>query len=313
MMRKWFLAILILLSVSYSKAQDSTISILKREAGRTIQKSVPDSVKNKWVKGGLFNLNVGQSSLKNWAAGGDEFSMALNTYINAHAYYRKGKISWDNNLDINIGYINTTSLGTRKSDDRFDFLSKAGHALGPKLSASGLFNLRTQMFDGFTYADPENPAFSSTAFSPGYVLFSPGFDYKPVKNLSFFISPVSSRWVIVLNPTLSQKGVYGVDTGKHFVSQVGAFGTIIFKSNFTKTITYSARVDLFSNYQHNPENIDVYFTNLFAAKFTKLFSVTWGLDMIYDDDTRIFGPKQNEARLQIKSVIGIGILLKTGT
>lgn len=313
MMRIWFLAILILSVGSSLKAQDSTISILKREAARTIQRSIPDSSKKKWVKGGLFNLNVGQSSLKNWAAGGDEFSMALNSYINAHAYYRKNKISWDNNLDINIGYINTTSLGTRKSDDRFDFLSKAGYSLNPKLAASGLFDVRTQFFDGFTYSNPDVPTFSSTAFSPGYVLFSPGFDYKPIKNISFFISPVSSRWVVVLNPTLSAHGAYGVDTGKHFISQVGAFGTIIFKSNFTKTITYSSRIDLFSNYQHDPENIDVYMTNLFTAKFTKLFSVTWGLDMIYDDDTRIFGPKHNAPRLQVKSVIGIGILLKAGT
>jgi len=312
MMRKWFLAILIL-SVNNLRAQDSTISILKKEAGRAIQKSVPDTLTKKWIKGGLFNLNVGQSSLKNWAAGGDEFSMAMNMYANAHAYYKNKKITWDNNLDINVGYINTTSLGTRKSDDRFDFLSKVGYALGPKLSASGLFDLRTQFFDGYTYGNPDIPSFSSTAFSPGYVLFSPGFDYKPVKGLSIFVSPVSSRWVVVVNPTLSKMGAYGVDSGKHYISQVGAFATVIFKSNFTKTITYNARIDLFSNYQHNPQNIDVYMTNLFAAKFSKLFSVTWGLDMIYDDDTQIFGPKHNAPRMQVKSVIGIGILLKAGT
>jgi hypothetical protein len=312
MMRKWFLAFLIL-SANNLKAQDSTISILKREAGRTIQRTIPDTAKKRWIKGGLFNLNVAQSSLKNWAAGGDQFSMAMNMYANGHAYYQRKKMSWDNNLDINVGYINTTSLGTRKSDDRFDLLSKVGYSLGSNFSISGLFDLRTQFFDGYTYPSADMPVFSSTAFSPGYILFSPGIDYKPIPNLSIFISPVSSRWVIVVNPTLSKMGAYGVDTGKHFMSQVGAFGTITFKSNFTKTITYNARIDLFSNYQHDPENIDVYMTNLFTAKFSKLFSVTWGVDMIYDDDTRIFGPKQNSPRLQLKSVIGIGILLKTGS
>jgi hypothetical protein len=298
-MKKGFVIFLVLAATT-AKAQDSTVIILKTEANRTLNKNAADTVKKLWIKGGLFNLNIAQSSLKNWAAGGDQFSMTLNTYANAHAYYKKGKISWDNNLDINIGYINTTSLGTRKSDDRFDFLSKVGYALNSKFSASGLFDIRTQFFDGYTYINPNIPVFSSTAFSPGYVLFSPGFDYKPVKNLSIFVSPASSRWVIVVNPTLSKTGAYGVDTGKHFISQIGAFGTVTFNTNFTKTITYKGRLDLFSNYQHNPRNIDVYMTNLFIAKFSKWFSVTWGVDMIYDDDTRIFGPKQDSPRLQVK-------------
>ena len=72
-------------------------------------------------------------------------------------------------------------------------------------------------------------------------------------------------------------------------------------------------MDLFSNYQHNPFNVDFYMTNLFAAKFSKKFAVTWNVDMIYDDDVRIFGPKQNSPRMQLKSVVGIGILLKVGS
>ncbi len=311
-MRKGFFIFFVLIAGTAS-AQDPTISILKTEASRTITKTPADTVKKRWIKGGLFNLNVSQSSLKDWAAGGDAFSMALSLYTNGHAYYKKDRSTWDNNVDINIAYLNTTSLGTRKSDDRFDLLSKYGYLLNKKIAASALFDLRTQFFDGYTYPDPKTPVFSSTSFSPGYVLLSPGFDYKPVNQLSIFVSPVSSRWVVVTNKTLSAQGAYGVDTGKHYISQIGAFGTIIFNSKFTKTITYNARIDLFSNYQHNPQDVDVYMTNLFAAKFTKLFSVTWGLDMIYDDDTRIFGPNHNSPRLQVKSVIGIGILLKAGT
>ena len=312
-MRKSFFIFFVLIG-SIANAQDPTITILKNEATRNIPKTAADTVKKNWIKGGLFNLNVSQSSLKDWAAGGDAFSMTLGLYTNGHAYYKKDRITWDNNVDINIGYLNTSSLGTRKIDDRFDLLSKYGYLLNKKIAASALFDLRTQFFDGYTYPDPtKTPVFSSTAFSPGYVLFSPGFDYKPIDRLSIFVSPISSRWVIVRNQTLSDQGAYGVDTGKHYISQVGAFGTIIFNSKFTKTITYNARIDLFSNYQHNPQDVDVYMTNLFAAKFTKLFSVTWGVDMIYDDDTRIFGPNHNAPRLQVKSVVGIGILLKAGT
>jgi DUF3078 family protein len=311
-MKEWLFIFFVLIS-GVVLAQDPIISTLKTEATRVIPITVPDTIKKSWIKGGIFNLNIAQGTLKNWAAGGDNFSVSLNMYTNGHAFYKKGKVTWDNNIDINVGYINTTSLGTRKTDDRFDFLSKYGYSLNKKIAASALFDFRTQFFDGYTYSDPTTPIFSSTAFSPAYILLSPGFDFRPIKNLSIFLSPISSRWVIVENPTLSKIGSYGVDSGSKSINQLGAFGTIIFNTQFTKNITFNSRMDLFSNYEHNPTNVDFYMTNLFAAKFTRVFSVTWGVDMIYDDDVRIFGPNHNSPRLQLKSLVGIGILLKLGT
>ena len=79
MMKIVFSIASLLLSI-YAVAQDSTIEILKTEAIRLVPISVPDSIKKKWIKGGLFNLNVAQGSLKNWAAGGDDFSISLNVY-----------------------------------------------------------------------------------------------------------------------------------------------------------------------------------------------------------------------------------------
>jgi hypothetical protein len=93
---------------------------------------------------------------------------------------------------------------------------------------------------------------------------------------------------------------------------VGAFGTIMLRSNLNKTISYTGRMDLFSNYEHNPANVDFYMTNLFTAKLGKIITATWSVDMIYDDDARVFGPNHNSPRLQIRSLIGIGILIKMG-
>ena len=232
MMKIVFSIAALLLSI-HILAQDSTIEILKTEAIRPVPISVPDTVKKKWIRGGLFNLNLAQGSLKNWAAGGDDFSVSLNIYANGHAFYKNGKVTWDNNVDFNLGYINTTSLGTRKNDDRFDFYSKYGYGISKNISASALFDLRTQFFDGYTYPAPNTPIFSSTSLSPAYVLMSPGFDFRPVKNLSIFVSPITARWTVVANPTLSKIGAYGVDSGKHSMDQLGAFGTVMFHSNFS--------------------------------------------------------------------------------
>ena len=125
-------------------SQDATVQSLKADAGKTIVKNPADTSKKTWITGGLLSINIAQGSSSNWAAGGDKFSLSLNTYLNGHAYYKKGKNTWDNNLDINLGYVKTTSLGSRKNDDRIDFLSKYGYALSPKLSVAALFNFRTQ-------------------------------------------------------------------------------------------------------------------------------------------------------------------------
>lgn len=293
-----------------SSAQDETIKKLQTDSDRKIAKDPKDTIPKTWKTGGLLSLNVAQGSLSNWAAGGEDFSLALNSLVNLYAFYKKGKHSWDNTFDFNLGYVKTTSLGARKNDDRFDLLSKYGYALTNKLSASALFNLRSQFFRGYTYSSDGLPTYSSTFMAPGYLLLSLGLDYKPTKNLSIFFSPITSRFVIVKDTALSNKGLYGVEPGEKMAFEFGAFLSINYLKEFNKVLAYKGRLDLFSNYRHNPQNIDLYMTNTFSAKVSKVLAVTWGLDLIYDDDAKLFGPGKTSPALQVKSVVGIGLLVK---
>ena len=110
---------------SISFAQDPTVKDLQATATKEVKKEKIDSNKT-WKTGGLFNLNFGQGSQSNWSAGGDDFSLSVNSYLGVYAFYKKDRYSWDNTLDMNYGYLNTTSLGSRKNDDRIDLLSKGG-------------------------------------------------------------------------------------------------------------------------------------------------------------------------------------------
>ncbi|OYY07740.1 MAG: hypothetical protein B7Y66_12155, partial [Sphingobacteriia bacterium 35-36-14] len=62
-----------------------------------------------------------------------------------------------------------------------------------------------------------------------------------------------------------------------------------------------------------PQNVDLFMTNLFSFKINKFFSATYSLDLIYDDDVRLFGPSKNAPGLQTKSLIGIGFLKPLNT
>jgi len=293
-----------------ASSQDQTIKNIRSETERKIAKD-NDTTKKSWRKGGIYNLAVSQSSLSNWAAGGDNFSLSVNSLLSLYAFYKKDKRSWDNTFDFNLGYVNTTSLGSRKNDDRFDLLSKYGYAVTTKLSVAALFNLRTQLFKGYSFSG-NTKTLSSNFMAPGYVLLGLGLDYKPTKNLSIFLSPITARWVIVKDTALSNKGLYGVSPGKSSNLEFGAFASINYLKEFNKFITYKGRLDLFSNYRRNPGNIDIFMSNLLSAKLGKVLTVSWSVDVIYDDDVRLFGTNKTAPATQLKSLVGIGLQFKFG-
>lgn len=302
--------LILLLSIPlFITAQDQTVKSLQAESGKSVKKDAADTATKKWKHGGFYGINVSQGSLSNWAAGGDNFSLSVNSLLSLFAFHKNGKHSWDNTFDFNLGYVNTTSLGSRKNDDRFDLLSKYGYSLTSKLNLSGLLNLRSQFFKGFIFPDNVK-TFSSAFMAPGYLLVSPGLDYKPTKNLTIFVSPATARWVIVRDTALSNRGLYGVKPGEKSAFEFGAFATIGYLKEFNKFITYKGRLDLFSNYRNKPQNVDLFMSNLLNAKLGKVFSVSWSVDMIYDDDVRLFGKNQRSAALQLKSLIGLGLILK---
>ncbi len=306
---RFILFFLLSLSYFFSDAQDASIRKLQVESLRPVKKYVPDSLIKKWKSGGNYTLTIGQGTLSNWAAGGDQFSLTVNTILQLYSYYRKGRNSWDNTLDIFFGYINTTSLGSRKNDDRFDLISKYGYSLNKKINLATLFNVRSQFIRGYTY--PNNvKTFASSFLSPAYIIFSQGLDFRPNKQISVFFSPITARWVVVSNPVLSARGEYGVKAGTNSIGQFGAFGTVTIEKNFNKKVLYKSRLDLFSNYQRKPQNVDLFITNVLTTKIGKNLAFNWNVDLIYDDDVRLFGPRKSSPGLQAKSIIGLGLQVK---
>jgi hypothetical protein len=298
--------LLILISIT-GMAQDPTMKDLKNESAKTISKDPKDTAVKKWKLGGFFNLNINQGTLSNWSAGGDKFSFSLNAYLNVFAFYKKNKSSWDNSLDLAYGMVRTTSLGSRKASDRIDLLSKYGYAISKKWNAAALFNLRTQFAKGLAYsktaAGADTATVISRTFAPAFVLLSLGFDYKPNDHFSLFISPLTERWVIVTDDSIAP--LFGLLPGKNTKNELGAFLSANYTAKLGPNFVYKTKLDLFSNYKQNPQNIDIYWTNALTAKITKYINFSFNLDMIYDDDTKNVDPAKGPAP-QWLQLMGIG-------
>jgi hypothetical protein len=292
-----------MLGISF--AQDKQVQQMKRDASKDIKKE--EKQKEGWTKGGVFNLNLSQGASRNWAAGAERASFSVNILTNGFAYYKRGKNIWDNTLNLQYGIVNATSIGTRKNDDRIDLISKYGYQLkDPKWYISALGNIRTQFTDGFDYSTTpkrQNSAF----FAPAYVLLSPGIMYKPNKTFDVFLSPVTTRWIMVSNGNKALRSLFAfTDTTKTSINEIGAFLTANLKRDIAKNISLTSRLDLFSNYRNNPKNVDVFWTNVIGMKVNKYIGVTYGFDLIYDDDVTDSKRPGRKLGTQWKSLLGVG-------
>ena len=117
-------------------------------------------------------------------------------------------------------------------------------------------------------------------------------DYKPNAYFSAFIAPLTAKFTFVTNDSLSNKGAFGVNPGEKVKSEIGGYIRAIFSKNdfkaeFLKNVSFTTKIDLFSNYAHNPQNIDVSWETLIAMKVNKYISVNFNTHLIYDDDILI--------------------------
>lgn len=296
-----FASALLTLSVC---AQDGVVKKLQDDSNKSFETDTAH--KKGWKTGGLFTLNVAQGSLSNWQGGGDKASFSAVGFLNLFAALREGRHLWNNTLDLGYGYINTTSLGSRKSDDRIDLLSKYGYQVAPKWFASALFNFRTQFTQGFTYdkdaAGADTRTLTSDFMAPGYILLSLGADFKPSSSFSLFLSPLSERWIVVSDDLLSAQGAYGVEPGSKSRNELGAFLSASLAKDVMTNVTYKGRLDAFSNYKSKPGNVDLFWTNILAMKVNEFLSANIALDLLYDDDAI--------GRLQLRQLLGIGFSAK---
>lgn len=274
-------------------------------------KAAPAEGENGWTKGLKMAVNLSQVSLTNWAAGGQN-SLAINGLLNSFANYKKDKLSWDNNFDMGYGIIKQGTKDFFKADDKLTFNSKLGYGLSEKVSATALVNFKSQLAKG--YRSQEDMTLISDLFAPAYLVGAVGIDIKTSKNLSLFLSPLSSKMTFVLNEELSEAGSFGLDPGEKIRVELGAYIRMAYTRDIMENVNFQTKLDLFSNYLENPQYIDVNWEVLLMMKINKFLSASINTQLIYDHDIEIgkdtsgdgvpddFGP-----RVQFKELIGVGL------
>lgn len=279
-----------------------------------------------WAHKGALGLNFSQSAFVNWAAGGQN---ALNwiATINYQINYAKGNFKWDNTFNASLGY-SYYNFRKRpiKTDDKIEFTSLAGLKATEKLFYSLELAFRSQFANGYNYEkDSIKP--TSKFLAPAYITLGLGIEWVPNKIFSLNFAPITGRITIVNDSILANEGAYGVEPGyfnpneshawipgKHVRYEFGARLTAKVDVPIAKNVDFSSKLELFSDYLHHPERVDVDWQNLFLLKVNSWLNCNLATHLIYDYDVPFYKTVDGESvlipgsKVQFKEVLSIGLM-----
>jgi hypothetical protein len=264
-----------------------------------------------WKFKSLYSLNGTQTSFVNWNAGGRN-NISIIGAGSGSAYYTRDNIKWTNDASFALGgikYFDNKGIGAQKTDDRLDLSSTFGMQLTKGFFLTFVSSFRTQSINGYAYPNDSIPV--SRFMAPGYLNLALGADFRKDDNFNIFFSSIAIKSTFVMDDSLSAKGSFGVEPGMRYRQEYGAYLKMKYNRPIAKNIEMKSKLELFSNYLNNPENIDVNGELLLLFRVNSLVSASAQWNLIYDDDVRITDSDGNTGpRTQFKSVIGIGLSYK---
>ncbi|MFA9391908.1 MAG: DUF3078 domain-containing protein [Prolixibacteraceae bacterium] len=253
-----------------------------------------------WQQGGTFALNFTQVSFTNWAAGGQN-SIAGVSKLKLFANYTKANTSWENFINLGYGLSKVEGLALQKNEDIIDMQSKLGIKASKKWFYSGLLSFKSQFAPG--YSDATNTVKISNLLAPAYITLAFGMDYKPNKQFSLVLAPLTGKMTIVTDPELD--GHFGVVPGKTARMELGASINTTLKKEIMKNVGFTSDLGLFSNYLNQPQNIDVDWKLGLNMKVNEYLTASVNTQVLYDADIK--DPVDDVAKIQFKELLGIGL------
>ena len=271
-----------------------------------------------WIMMGKASLNFSQSSFTNWSEGGENSITAIGRY-NMTANYKKGKQNFTNWLDMALGYSVIGKADPMKTDDKIEYIPGYAYQLSKNWYFSVMGKFRTQFAKGYDYAVDSSTCISKF-MAPGYVDIGPGFKYKPNDWFMLNLSPTTAAWLIVADQRLADLGSFGLDPAvtdtagniiQHADKSKFMFGAKLIATlskEVAKNITLGTKLELFSDYLDNPQNINVDWQVLVGLKVNKWLSVDLSTELRYDDNVMITDKDGNKGpRTQFKEMLMLSV------
>jgi hypothetical protein len=285
-----------------------------------------DTTPKIWSKNGTTSLLFSQASFTNWNGGGENSLTIVGTF-RYNILRKQGNKQWSTYFDTALGTQHIESItGFRKTEDRFEFNTKYGIEASENLYISVLGTMKSQYLPGYKYSDDEETLVSNL-FAPGYIYIAFGFDYKPYKNFSLFVAPISTRYTLVLDQQLADQGEFGVRPavidpitgeilihGSRTFSQVGLGLTCTYNGTIANNVNLYTNLDLFTPFKLLNEVVVGWDVRL-DFRINKYLTTAISTGLIYDPNVistnqKIINGEEvdvSKARVQFKEFVSMGI------
>jgi hypothetical protein len=265
---------------------------------------------------------LSQAALTNWVRGGEN-SISTSMDITGYADYTNKPLKLSSNTfaRIKLGFLASGDNPIRKNLDLLETNSKLNHRAFGKFDFSGILLFKTQVARGYNYPNDSVPV--SKFLNPFILTIGLGLDYKPNKATSINFSPFSYKGTFVPDTAAIDQTLYGIPKGRRSLIEPGASFMITNDFKPFKNVTITNRLQLFTNYIHNPQNIDVDWEMILAANLNWFTDVRFNTHLIFDDDTRTpvidknkkpvlraDGTGKKTARIQFKEILGFSFLFR---
>lgn len=266
-----------------------------------------DELKDKeWKLSGVTGVNISQTSLNNWSAGGEN-SLAGNAYLNGSLKRKSGNWLWINNLILDYGLTKNKSQGMRKTTDKIDFSTQLGYSATKKWYYTVMADFKSQFYKGYNY--PDKTHYISKFFAPAYLNLSGGIEYRPKDNYSVYLSPIAGKLTFVDDNYLSDIGAFGVDRGDKLKAKFGAYLKARAEQVLMENVKAITTLDLYTAYDSSFGDIDVNWDLMISMKINRFLSASLNTTLMYDNDVKTFDDngKKKGAKVQFKEVLGVGL------
>ena len=275
-----------------------------------------------WKLHSETNFVFNQTYLSNWASGGQS---SISTTLDATGFadYRNDDLGIlaNNFIRLKYGFIKPGQEDIQKSDDQLETNSKISHKAFGKFNFTAIMLFKTQISKGYDY--PNDSIAVSSFMNPATLTLGLGLDYKPLKKTSINFAPISYKATFVLDTVHYDQTKYGIPKNKRVLQEPGASLQITNEFSPLKTITITNRLQLFTNYINNPQNIVVDWEMIATAKLNWFTDLRFNTHMVYDDKVLIplvdengkpiLGPdgvQKKGKRLQFKELLGLSFVFR---
>ena len=276
-----------------------------------------------WKYRSEASLIFSQAALSNWVKGGENsVSTALDVTGFADYENKALKVSSDHFIRLKLGFLKSGSDPVRKNLDLLETNSKLNHKAFGKFDFSAIMLFKTQVAPGSDYSVTPSQVVSKF-LNPAVVTIGFGLDYKPNKTTSLNLSPLSYRVTFVTDTAIIDQTKYGIAKNRKSLHEPGASFMISNDYRPTKNLTITNRLQLFTNYIHNPQNVDIDWEMIAVANLNWFTDIRFNTHLIFDDDIKTVvldsnkkpvlrpdGTEKKTARAQLKELLGLSFVFR---